>query len=153
MMEIAGVWEKVDAAGFTSRRGAMLRWGAEDWTIDWAEFFGADERGWQVERAEFDEILLRHAQELGVEVVESAHVRRSSSRVIPLREGRFSIGFVTHKIRFVERRKEFASDDEMLRALVQESETVRKQLAGAEFIGPTRVEQHYSYVDRVNVGR
>ncbi|MBR7676690.1 tryptophan 7-halogenase, partial [Streptomyces daliensis] len=37
MMDIAGVLDKVDAAGFTSRRGALLRWGAEDWTIDWAE--------------------------------------------------------------------------------------------------------------------
>ncbi|MFE0104519.1 NAD(P)/FAD-dependent oxidoreductase [Streptomyces sp. NPDC059009] len=230
MMDIAGVLEKVDAAGFTSRRGALLRWGAEDWTIDWAELFGPDVRGWQVERAEFDEILLRHAQEQGVEVIEGAHVKRvvfdgdrpvsaewvdtkhdnaqrvtefdflvdASGRsgvmaaqhfrnrraheifrnvaiwgywdggellegtpsgglnvvstpdgwfwVIPLKDGKFSIGFVTHKTRFVERRKEFSSDDEMLLTLVHESETVRKQLAGAEFIGPTRVEQDYSYV-------
>ncbi|MFI6686778.1 NAD(P)/FAD-dependent oxidoreductase [Streptomyces sp. NPDC050485] len=230
MMDIAGVLEKVDAAGFTSRRGALLRWGAEDWTIDWAELFGPDVRGWQVERDEFDEILLRHAQEQGVDVVEGAHVKKvrfdgdrpvaaewvdtkhdnarkvtefdylvdASGRsgvlaaqhfrnrraheifrnvaiwgywdggellkgtppgglnvvstpdgwfwVIPLRNGKFSIGFVTHKTRFVERRKEFASDDEMLLTLVQESETVRDQLAGAKFTGPTRVEQDYSYV-------
>ncbi|WP_405783294.1 NAD(P)/FAD-dependent oxidoreductase [Streptomyces sp. NBC_00859] len=230
MMDIAGVLEKVDAAGFTSRRGALLRWGAEDWTIDWAELFGPDVRGWQVERAEFDELLLRHAQEQGVEVVEGAHVKKvvfdgdrpvaaewvdtkhgnaqrvsefdflvdASGRsgvlaaqhfrnrraheifrnvaiwgywdggellkgtppgglnvvstpdgwfwVIPLRDEKFSVGFVTHKNRFGERRKEFASDDEMLLSLVQESETVRGQLAGAEFTGPTRVEQDYSYV-------
>ncbi|MFJ6069810.1 NAD(P)/FAD-dependent oxidoreductase [Streptomyces sp. NPDC093065] len=230
MMDIAGVLDKVDAAGFTSRRGALLRWGAEDWTIDWAQLFGPDVRGWQVERAEFDEILLRHAQEQGVEVVEGAHVKKvafdgdrpvaaewvdtkhgnaqrvtefdflvdASGRsgvlaaqhfrnrraheifrnvaiwgywdggellegtppgglnvvstpdgwfwVIPLRDGAFSVGFVTHKTRFIERRKEFTSDDEMLLALVQESETVRGQLADAKFTGPTRVEQDYSYV-------
>ncbi|MGW7519988.1 tryptophan 7-halogenase [Streptomyces sp. NPDC054796] len=230
MMDIAGVLDKVDAAGFTSRRGALLRWGAEDWTIDWAELFGPDVRGWQVERADFDEILLRHAQEQGVEVVEGAHVkdvvfdgdrpvsakwvdtRRGNAQretgfdflidasgrsgvlsaqkfrnrraheifrnvaiwsywdagellegtppgglnvvsapdgwywVIPLREGRFSVGFVSHKTRFVERRKEFGSDDEMIRALVEESSTVREQLAMGAFCGPTRVEQDYSYV-------
>ncbi|WUH98861.1 tryptophan 7-halogenase [Spirillospora sp. NBC_00431] len=66
--------------------------------------------------------------------------------VIPLRDGRHSVGFVTHQTNFVDRRPSFASTEEMLHTLVAESDTVTSLLDGAIFEAPTRVEQDFSYV-------
>lgn len=76
IMEFTGVQAKVDACGFPVKRGVLLRWGAEaDWAVNWRQSFGEDIRSWQVDRAEFDEVLLRHAASLGVRVVEGANAR------------------------------------------------------------------------------
>jgi flavin-dependent dehydrogenase len=66
--------------------------------------------------------------------------------VIPLRDNRFSIGFVSHQTTFAKRRPEFADPDQMLLALIDECPTVRDLLAGGRFLGETRVEQDFSYV-------
>ena len=80
-----GVYEKVDAAGFPRKIGANYQWGmdGEVWENDFNDVNvsammargGLPEKiewAWQVRRSKYDEILLTHAQSLGVEVVRGA---------------------------------------------------------------------------------
>src|SRR5262249_38329105 len=77
IIEFAGAGEKVDARGYPVKRGVLLRWGAEsDWAVNWQQMFGEDIRSWQVDRDDFDEVLLRHAASQGATVIEGATVRR-----------------------------------------------------------------------------
>lgn len=77
ILELSGALPEVEAHGFPVKRGALLRWGSEeDWTIDWQDLFGPDVRSWQVDRDEFDHILLRNAEKQGAEVVQEATVKR-----------------------------------------------------------------------------
>ncbi len=73
-----GVLEKVDAYGFTKKYGGSFIWGnvREPWHFDWCDFPGTDKQGYtyQVYRAEFDNLLLRHAESIGVEVWEKHRV-------------------------------------------------------------------------------
>jgi serine O-acetyltransferase len=66
--------------------------------------------------------------------------------IIPLKDNRHSVGFVTHQNNFAERRKSFSSTEEMLMTLVGESKTVTELIEGAVYVEPTRVEQDFSYV-------
>jgi flavin-dependent dehydrogenase len=228
IIDFAGVGEKIAAREYVVKRGVLLRWGAEkDWAVDWREMFGEDIRSWQVDRADFDQVLLEHAAAQGVEVVQGAVVkgidfdgdravavraicdgeprtfdfdfvvdasgragvlaaRQFKNRrqhdvfrnvaiwayyqggellprtppggidvissphgwywVIPLKDEKFSVGFVTHKTQFQARRPSFDSLEEMYLALVAESPTVSAVMASGRFTGPVRVEQDYSYV-------
>jgi flavin-dependent dehydrogenase len=231
LLELSGVVPKIDMQGYPVKRGGLLRWGGEDdWKIDWSDLFGNNVSAWQVERGEFDKILLDHASLQGVNVRQGAMVKRvlftddrptavewvakeslgevrrsgydflvdasGSSGVlssqcfknrkthevfrnvaiwgywqggallpdtpsgginvvshpdgwywiIPLRDDRYSVGFVTHKDSFTARRREYASDAELLLALVNDSETVRELLAEGSFQSKVRIEQDYSYV-------
>ncbi|MEU6329030.1 NAD(P)/FAD-dependent oxidoreductase [Streptomyces sp. NPDC047049] len=77
VLGLSGVVDKIDAQGYPAKRGALLRWGAEeDWTIDWSELFGTNVSSWQVERDHFDKILLDHAAGQGADVREGATVKR-----------------------------------------------------------------------------
>lgn len=81
-----GVFEKIDGAGFPKKIGANYVWGADRsvWENDFNEVnvtemirrFGKIperiEYAWQVRRSRYDEILLKHAEECGVEVVRGA---------------------------------------------------------------------------------
>ena len=230
IMEFTGVHDKVAARGYTVKRGVLMRWGAEqDWAVDWRQMFGEDIRSWQVDRADFDKVLLDHAAELGATVREGAQVRAvrfedgravaadwtsdeepgrtrttefdflvdASGRagvlstkylhnrhphevfrnvaiwgyyqggsllpgtpeggidvisspegwywVIPMADDGYSVGFVTHQDRFLERRPQFDSLEAMFHALVAESETVSGLVANGVFTGPVRVEQDFSY--------
>lgn len=77
IIELAGALEKVEERGYQVKEGLLLRWGAEqDWVVDWPEIFGTNaQTSWQVDRADFDDVLLRHAASQGVEVVEGAQAR------------------------------------------------------------------------------
>jgi flavin-dependent dehydrogenase len=66
--------------------------------------------------------------------------------VIPLRDGRRSVGFVMHETAFRERRRAHDGLDGLLTELVAESDTLRGLLAGDTRISDARVEQDYSYV-------
>lgn len=77
-----GVYEKIDAAGFPRKLGATYIWGPDrtPWENDFndvniavmVERYGRVppkiEYAWQVVRSKYDEILLKHAEGLGVEV-------------------------------------------------------------------------------------
>ena len=84
-----GAWEKVEAAGFPIKIGLSLTWGKDDkrWDFDFypVEEWRDDPRpsryegqrrftAFQVDRAMYDEILLRHAESLGAEVREQTKV-------------------------------------------------------------------------------
>ncbi|MFG2983211.1 NAD(P)/FAD-dependent oxidoreductase [Streptomyces sp. NPDC048258] len=228
IIELAGALEKVDSRGYTVKQGLLLRWGAErDWVVNWPEMFGTNaQSSWQVDRADFDDVLLRHAAEQGVEVIEGAAVQQvrfeegravgvdwthegrthrddteyvidASGRagilsarqfrdrrkhdvfrnvaiwgyykggellprtpggginvisspegwywVIPLKDQIFSVGFVTHQDRFLDRKGRYADTTEMYLDVIQESETVRELVSRGEFRGKVRVEQDFSY--------
>jgi flavin-dependent dehydrogenase len=72
-----GVWPKIQAAGFMLKRGAQF-WmgdGSMRTRLDFSKgSFTEFPESIQVERAKFDDILLRHAEELGAEVQEEAIV-------------------------------------------------------------------------------
>jgi flavin-dependent dehydrogenase len=77
-----GVYEKIDSAGFPRKIGANYVWGADRkvWENDFNEINVQDmidrfgvlpknlQYAWQVRRSRYDEILLQHAEESGVEV-------------------------------------------------------------------------------------
>lgn len=74
--KLLGVTEEMAAANFVVKRGGVFQWGrgTEPWTFDWShhpmlEQCAAD-YAYQVERATFDDILLRNAARKGVEVRE-----------------------------------------------------------------------------------
>lgn len=91
VLEELGAWEKVEAAGFPVKTGALYRWGSTDdlWRFDFLlgqEYEDRPRPGrlegqrtqttFHVERSIFDEILLDHAAEFGCEVREGARVTK-----------------------------------------------------------------------------
>ncbi|MFV2109735.1 NAD(P)/FAD-dependent oxidoreductase [Micromonospora sp. LOL_015] len=229
IVDFVGALDEVDARGYTEKNGVLLRWGKEDWAIDWTEIFGPGVRSWQVNRADFDHVLLTNAIRQGAKVIEGAEVKRvifdagravaaewvdphsgqrrttqfdfvvdASGRagliparhfkhrrandtfknvaiwgywdggsllpsspsgginvigapdgwywVIPLRDKRYSIGFVCHQTRFLERRRAHESLEDMFAALIAESATVRSLVADGTYQPGVRVEQDFSYV-------
>jgi FADH2-dependent halogenase len=72
-----GVWEKIQAAGFMTKRGAQF-WmgdGSMHTRLNFSRgSFTEFPEAIQVERSKFDDILLRHAEELGAEVREETLV-------------------------------------------------------------------------------
>lgn len=98
-----GVWDKVENAGFPIKLGATFTWGRNKdvWDFDFypAEEFTEQPRpgkfegqrtftAFQVERAIYDTILLRHAEEMGAAVREETQVREvltEGDRVLGLR--------------------------------------------------------------------
>ncbi|WP_369409578.1 NAD(P)/FAD-dependent oxidoreductase [Micromonospora carbonacea] len=229
IVDFVGALSDVDARGYTQKNGVLLRWGKEDWAIDWTEIFGPGVRSWQVDRDDFDHVLLNNAAKQGATVIQNAEVKRvifdgdravaaewaepdsgerrttefdfvvdASGRagmiparhfkhrrandtfknvaiwgywdggsllpnspqgginvvgapdgwywVIPLRGNRYSVGFVCHQKRFLERRSEHGSLEDMLAALVEESPTVRSLVATGTYQPGVRVEQDFSYV-------
>ncbi|RSM60283.1 FAD-dependent oxidoreductase [Kibdelosporangium aridum] len=81
LCRILGVADEVARAGFTLKRGGTMRWGREP--EPWQFSFAMSPRlpeptstAFQVERARFDEILLRNASRNGVDVREGSPVRR-----------------------------------------------------------------------------
>lgn len=86
-----GVWEKVEAANFPIKIGASYTWGRTNdrWEFDFypveefvdeprpAKFAGQRRlTAFQVDRAIYDEILLKHAESLGCEVRQGTRVAR-----------------------------------------------------------------------------
>lgn len=72
-----GLWEKIQGAGFMTKRGAQF-WlgdGSRHARVTFASgIFTEYPESWQVERSKFDEILLNHARECGASVQEECTV-------------------------------------------------------------------------------
>ncbi|AXR17080.1 MULTISPECIES: NAD(P)/FAD-dependent oxidoreductase [Bacillus] len=82
-----GVWEKMKKIGLLRHKGNWIKWDSKLYFAP----FGSDENGpWhgiQVWRANFDDILLKHAMSLGVKVIQPCHALRpilKENRVIGL---------------------------------------------------------------------
>lgn len=97
-----GVWDRVEAAGFPIKVGATYKWGKtkELWDFDFvvgglkeeprpAKFEGQRQfAAFQVDRAQYDKILLDYAKELGCDVREGVKVAKIK------RDGQVVTGFV-----------------------------------------------------------
>lgn len=225
VLDAIGIATSLDTHGFVLKYGGAIRWDDDAWFFDWGQM-GVN--SWQVDRAEFDQLLLGHAQASGADVTTGVtarsvsfaqgrpvavtcapddgepyvvdgfsqlidatgragllSVRHLGTRhpeptlrniaiwgywrnaatlpdtpkgginiisspagwywIIPLAGDRASIGFVTRKDWFAERRLAFESADDMYHALVDESGAVRALLDEARYLGPVRVETDYSY--------
>jgi len=91
VLDEMGAWDKVEAAGFPIKIGATFTWGREEepWDLDFypPEHFVDEPRpakyrgqrlvtAFQVDRAIYDDILLRHAQSVGADVRQETRVER-----------------------------------------------------------------------------
>jgi halogenation protein CepH len=75
-LNLLGVREEVERAGFVKKRGVTFAWGSEEsWSISFDEQKADPNYAFHVERAKFDQILLRHAARAGAEVREGTAVR------------------------------------------------------------------------------
>lgn len=75
VLDLLGAREKMERLGFTRKQGAYLEWGSERWGLDFGELSGNCTYAFQVERDEFDHMLLEHARSQGVRVFEGIEVR------------------------------------------------------------------------------
>jgi hypothetical protein len=88
-----GGWNKIEAANFPIKVGASYRWGTSAAIWDFyfvpeSKFLDEDRpasydgqrrlTAFQVDRASYDDILLRHAQELGCHVVQGIGVSQGT---------------------------------------------------------------------------
>jgi halogenation protein CepH len=78
ILQHVGVLPAIAAAGFIRKPGGTFVWGsdAEPWSFWFHEDPGGYTHAFHVVRAQFDEILLRHAERQGAEVREGAGVDR-----------------------------------------------------------------------------
>jgi flavin-dependent dehydrogenase len=74
-LRLSGAFDEVAAVGFQVKRGAVFYWENDKWLLDWRELVDPDAWSWQVDRATYDDILLRNASRQGATVVEGATVR------------------------------------------------------------------------------
>ncbi|MGW4094951.1 NAD(P)/FAD-dependent oxidoreductase [Nocardia sp. NPDC004750] len=75
-LRLSGAYDKVAAHGFQVKRGAHFLWKTDAWLLNWSELVDAEAWSWQVDRAEFDKILLDNAAEQGARVIEQATVKQ-----------------------------------------------------------------------------
>jgi flavin-dependent dehydrogenase len=75
ILELLGARELFEKHGFQYKPGAYFEWKGESWSLDFGELSGNYKYSFQVERAEFDHLLLTHARDLGVNVIEDVRVQ------------------------------------------------------------------------------
>src|SRR5262249_33010464 len=83
VLEAIGFARKADEHGFVIKHGGAFRWDDEKWVFDWGKQVGAC--SWQVDRSEFDALLLEHARQNGVRVttgVSASSVRFDGERPV-----------------------------------------------------------------------
>jgi halogenation protein CepH len=87
ILDAIGVTETIERHGFLKKPGGTFQWGRQKdpWTFWFREDPGGRPYGFQVIRAEFDDILLKHARSRGAEVHEEHAVTRvDTSRATPV---------------------------------------------------------------------
>src|ERR1700692_4031076 len=72
--DLLGVTPKVEQCGFVRKAGGIVAWGDQITQISFSDF-AYDRPGLHVERAEMDDVLLRHAQSGGFRVYECYRAR------------------------------------------------------------------------------
>jgi flavin-dependent dehydrogenase len=233
VLDLMGARDKIEAAGFVRKPGAQVDWGGERWRLDFGELSGQHVYSFQVERADFDRLLLEHAASQGAAIFERHEVtsvewtegrcRRATWRhidsgdsgqiefdflidasgragliptrynrdrhyhrvfrnialwrywegvdqgepdfqgairvssipegwwwIIPLRDGRTSVGLVVHKDYYQARRAQ--GPEAIYEAAIRESALVTEILAPARPVEDVRVETDYSYGARSFAG-
>ncbi|WP_432906096.1 NAD(P)/FAD-dependent oxidoreductase [Micromonospora matsumotoense] len=66
VLDVIGVSKILDDYGFVKKNGGVIHWDDDQWTFDWHMQSGV--QSWQVDRSEFDTLLLEHARQNGVSV-------------------------------------------------------------------------------------
>jgi flavin-dependent dehydrogenase len=74
-LRVSGAYDRVAAHGFQVKWGGFFQWQDDTWLLDWSKLVDAEAWSWQVNRAEFDKILLDNASEQGATVIEQATVK------------------------------------------------------------------------------
>lgn len=74
-LDMLGARHKIEQFGFTRKPGAHIEWGNQQWDLIFGELSGNQGYSYQVTRAEFDKMLLDHAEEEGVQVFQKTEVR------------------------------------------------------------------------------
>jgi flavin-dependent dehydrogenase len=75
ILDLLGAREKMEQFGFTRKQGAYLEWGSERWGLNFGELSENQTYAFQVERADFDHMLLEHSRSVGVKVFEGVEVQ------------------------------------------------------------------------------
>ncbi|MGE0461430.1 MAG: NAD(P)/FAD-dependent oxidoreductase [Vicinamibacterales bacterium] len=75
ILDLMGAREKMEQFGFQRKEGAFLEWGDERWGLNFGELSENCTYAFQVERADFDHLLLQHAASEGVKVFEGIEVQ------------------------------------------------------------------------------
>src|SRR5919106_4059275 len=75
ILDLLGAREKMERIGFTRKDGAYLEWGSERWGLNFGELSENCTYAFQVERADFDNMLLQHSRSQGVKVFEGVEVQ------------------------------------------------------------------------------
>jgi len=75
ILDLLDASEVVAEAGFQRKPGAYMDWKGEQWSLDFGELSGNFCSSYQVPRAEFDHILLKHSQNQGALVHQGVSVR------------------------------------------------------------------------------
>ncbi len=74
ILNLLGATHRIEEMGFQIKHGAFFEWGPERWGLNFGELSGRCTHAYQVERADFDHVLLKHAATQGVEVFEGVQV-------------------------------------------------------------------------------
>jgi flavin-dependent dehydrogenase len=75
-LRLSGAFDAVAEQGFTVKRGALFHWAEDVWELDWEKLVDPNAWSYQVDRATYDDVLLRNATAQGAEVIEGALVKR-----------------------------------------------------------------------------
>jgi flavin-dependent dehydrogenase len=76
VLDLIGAREKIEAYGFQKKGGGYFSWGKDSWVLDFAPL--RHPYSFQVIRSEFDHLMLEHAKEQGVKVLEGTEIRSLS---------------------------------------------------------------------------
>lgn len=74
ILEFIGARNLIENYGFQRKPGAYFEWKGEKWLLEFGELRGCYQYSFQVKRAEFDQLLLQHARNQGVKVLEGIKV-------------------------------------------------------------------------------
>lgn len=74
VLDLLGVREKIDAFGFTKKHGGFMQWGGEEWSVEFDILSEDRNYSYQVKRADFDNLMLEHAESLGAKVFQETAV-------------------------------------------------------------------------------
>ncbi len=124
ILDALGVSGAVERAGFVRKPGGTFVWGSrsEPWSFLFRDDPGGRAHAFHVVRSEFDEILLRHAAALGVDV-------REGHRVVEVarREGdRVAVVAIDASGRRIEEEADYAVDASGQRALLGRRDRLRQ---------------------------
>lgn len=75
VLDAIGIATALDPHGFVLKYGGAIRWDDDAWFFDWGQM-GVN--SWQVDRAEFDQLLLDHARASGADVTTGVTARSVS---------------------------------------------------------------------------